>query len=211
MLAFERVSFGFADRKILNDVSFSLRAGEFAVLLGENGAGKSTLLRLCNGLLKPQNGVVRALGQDTKQVKTSLLARDVGFLFQNPDRQICQKTVREELRFGLMLSGKAAQADADCDALLAEFGLHGEADPFSLSSGMRQYVAIASVLVCRPKLLLLDEPTTWLDDAQSEKFLDAVERRRQEGAAVLMITHDLALAGRAATRTLTLQEGRLSE
>ncbi|MDR0929051.1 MAG: energy-coupling factor ABC transporter ATP-binding protein [Oscillospiraceae bacterium] len=211
MLAFERVSFGFGGRKILNEVSFSVDAGEFVVLLGENGAGKSTLLRLCNGLLKPQSGTVLTLGQDTKQVKTSQLARHVGFLFQNPDRQVCQKTVREELRFGLTLCGKAAEAAADCDALLAEFDLNGDADPFSLSSGMRQYVAIASVLVCRPKLLLLDEPTTWLDDAQSETFVKAVEKRREAGTAVLMITHDLALAGRAATRSLTLKEGGLTE
>ncbi|MDR0913657.1 MAG: energy-coupling factor ABC transporter ATP-binding protein [Oscillospiraceae bacterium] len=212
MLKFENVSFGFGTGKqpLLNNINFGLAAGEFGVLLGENGAGKSTLLRLCNGLLKPQSGTITVCGNSTSAEKTSLIAKSAGFLFQNPDRQLCQKTVREELEFGLRLHGKTDELSSECDEILEEFGLNPDDDPFSLSSGMRQYAAIASVLVCRPSLLLLDEPTSWLDATQTKTFLSVVKKRQQSGTAVLMITHDIKLANRAATRTFTLQQGQLS-
>jgi energy-coupling factor transport system ATP-binding protein len=111
MLKFDHVCFsypayaaGAVSSGVITDVSFEIRRGDFAALIGENGAGKSTLARLCNGLLKPSSGTVRVGGRDTMTVKTSVLARTVGYLFQNPDRQLCQNTVREELLFGLEYS-----------------------------------------------------------------------------------------------------------
>ncbi|MDR1060417.1 MAG: ATP-binding cassette domain-containing protein, partial [Clostridiales bacterium] len=88
----------------ISDVTFRLNEGEFAALMGENGAGKSTLCRLCNGLLLPDSGSVTACGRDTRTARTSDIAAGVGFLFQNPDRQLCQNTVRDEIMFGLDLT-----------------------------------------------------------------------------------------------------------
>jgi energy-coupling factor transport system ATP-binding protein len=215
-LRFENVSFAFGQKAVLNNASFMLHPGEFMALFGANGEGKSTLLRLCNGLLKPSSGRVTVCEQDTQAVKTSRIARDVGFLFQNPDRQICQRTVREEILFGLEQTRLNTDADCKaeftrkCDEILDEFGLNGEDDPFTLSRGRRQYVAIASLLVCEPKVLLLDEPTVWLDQRQIESFLRAVKKRQAKNrCAVLMITHDLPLAHATACKTMTLKERAL--
>jgi energy-coupling factor transport system ATP-binding protein len=202
MLNFNNVSFSYFGHEILNDVSLEIRAGEFVVLLGDNGAGKSTMLRLCNGLLKPDRGSVKVCGNDTLKVKTSRIAGQVGFLFQNPDRQICQKTVREEIAFGL--------DNPAIDAQLAYFGLDGERDPFEMSRGERQRVALASVLVREPELLLLDEPTVGLDRNESRELMNSVRRQQLENrAAVLMITHDLEIADEFANRQILLCEGQL--
>jgi energy-coupling factor transport system ATP-binding protein len=209
MLKFDKVSVSYPGRKILNSVSFELKAGEFAVLLGENGAGKSTLLRLCNGLLKPESGTVTVFGHDTLKTKTSKLAEHVGFLFQNPDRQICQKTVEDEIRFGLKLKGRGAYDIEDNDSVKPLKPLFGS-DPFTLSRGERQRVALASVLVCEPELMLLDEPTVGLDHSESRELMDSVKRQQEKnGSAVLMITHDIDLADMYADRQLLLHEGQL--
>ncbi|MDR2746262.1 MAG: ATP-binding cassette domain-containing protein, partial [Treponema sp.] len=101
MLRLEGVGFDYEKRPVIDNVSFIIDRGDFVVLLGENGAGKSTLCRLCNGLIKPHRGRVLLGAQDTRQVKASVLARRVGYLFQNPDRQLCKNTVAEEIVFGL--------------------------------------------------------------------------------------------------------------
>ena len=101
MLEFSHVSFGYKGHDVMHDVSLSVRRGEFVALLGPNGTGKSTTLRLSDGLLKPSAGTVTVAGLDTSKVRTSEIARHVGFLFQNPDRQICQNTTRDEIAFGL--------------------------------------------------------------------------------------------------------------
>ena len=105
MLEFDHVHFGYGRAVILPDLSFTIEKGDMVALIGANGAGKSTVSRLCNGLLLPSKGHVRVSGMDTKKVRTSALAKKIGFLFQNPDRQICKNTVYEELAFGLQVQG----------------------------------------------------------------------------------------------------------
>ncbi len=102
MITFDHVSYEVEGRTIIDDVSFCIEAGEFVSFVGTNGAGKSTTMRLINGLLKPTSGCVRTAGRLTSETKSSEIARRVGFLFQNPDRQICCNTVHEELMFGFM-------------------------------------------------------------------------------------------------------------
>ena len=101
MLDSENVSFSYGTEQLINDVSFQIQTGDFVALVGENGAGKTTLSKLCNGLLKPNAGDVLLNGQNTKTTKSSALAKTVGYLFQNPDRQICQNTIKGEIMFGL--------------------------------------------------------------------------------------------------------------
>jgi energy-coupling factor transport system ATP-binding protein len=211
ILHFENVSFDYGSEKAINGVSFNMTEGEFAVLLGENGAGKSTLCRLCNGLLKPASGKVITNGLDTRTVKASLLARGAGFLFQNPDRQICRNTVREEITFGLEYAVKdEAERERRCDDMLSLFSLDGEADPFSMSRGERQKTALASVLARRPPLLILDEPTTGLDYRECMTIMEAISFLHREGTAVFMITHDMEVAADFAERALVLNRGRLA-
>jgi energy-coupling factor transport system ATP-binding protein len=221
MLRFERAAFRYeagGSGEIIRDLSFRIHAGEFAALVGENGAGKSTLCRLCNGLLKPSSGRVLLAGQDTRLVKTSILARRAGYLFQNPDRQLCQNTVREEILFGLdyALAGAGlspAELEAEKKRRLEEmldlFGLDGNRDPFTLSRGERQQTALASVLARRPDILILDEPTTGLDYRECVMIMELISRLHAGGATVLMISHDMEVVGDYAHRALVLSKGAL--
>jgi energy-coupling factor transport system ATP-binding protein len=193
MLVFEDVSFGFTD-KLFENVNFHLEPGEIAVLTGKNGVGKSTLLRLCNGLLKPESGKVKVAGFLTDEHKTSSLAKHAGFLFQNPDRQISKHTIREELLFGLSLTSNDIGEDEKNSLLseiTSEFGLNPDDEIFTLSKGYRQLVAIASVLITKPKILLFDEPTVCLDKLQKKTLAESLEVRVKQGVSALIITHDL--------------------
>ncbi|MDR0628392.1 MAG: energy-coupling factor ABC transporter ATP-binding protein [Treponema sp.] len=214
MLRFEQVSFRYETTRTIQDVSFEIRPGEFAVLLGENGAGKSTLCRLGNGLLKPSSGRVYLQGRDTKTIKTSIAARSVGYLFQNPDRQLCQNTVREEILFGLEYAlgdteDLAAEKERRCKEMLDLFALDGSRAPFGMSRGERQQVALASVLARRPPLLILDEPTTGLDYRECMTIMGIIAQLHAEGTAILMISHDMEVAADFAERGLVLSQGRL--
>ena len=123
--------------------------------LGPNGAGKSTTMRLANGLLKPTSGEVLIDGVPTTSLKTSELARRIGFLFQNPDRQICCNTVREELMFGFKALGEEGpEAEARVDAMIERFGFDADAEPYLLNRGTRQLLALASI-IAGPVLVLL--------------------------------------------------------
>jgi energy-coupling factor transport system ATP-binding protein len=210
MLKFDHVSFGYGDEGAVSDVSFEIKAGEFVALLGENGAGKSTLCRLANGLLKPSSGTVTVDGHNTRRVRTSVIARSVGFLFQNPDRQLCRNTVRDEISLGLLpYAPDNADARRRCDEMLALFSLDGSRDPFSMSRGERQQTALASVLASRPRLLILDEPTTGLDCRERGKTMEIISRLNDEGTTILMISHDMEITADFAKRALVLSQGKL--
>ncbi len=210
MLEFRNVSFSYDREMMIRDISFHVKKGEFVALVGENGAGKSTLSKLCNGLLKPDTGDVLVNGQNTKTTKSSALAKTVGYLFQNPDRQICQNTVKSEIMFGLSyLLSDHAECEARCECMLERLRLAPEQDPFRLSRGERQRVALASILVCEPELLILDEPTTGLDYRECIQIMDMIAKLNQAGTTILMITHDMELVHDYAGRVLVLNEGSL--
>ncbi|GHV55331.1 hypothetical protein FACS1894216_17370 [Synergistales bacterium] len=209
-LAFEDVSFGYGDEYALTDISFEIKEGEFAALLGENGAGKSTVCGLCNGLLKPTKGRVTACGHDTKKDKTSVISRSVGFLFQNPDRQLCRNSARDEILFGLEYVTKdEAERELRVSEMLETFSLDGARDPFGMSRGERQQTALASVIARRPKLLVLDEPTTGLDYKECVTAMAAVSRLNESGTTIFMISHDMEVVADFARRALVLSKGRL--
>ncbi|MDR0903291.1 MAG: energy-coupling factor ABC transporter ATP-binding protein [Ruminococcus sp.] len=213
MLKFEDVSFGFTEELFAN-VNFALHPGEIAVLTGKNGVGKSTLLRLCNGLLKPTKGRVRTAGFLTDEHKTSSLARHAGFLFQNPDRQISKHTVAEELLFGLSLTAPdtdEAEKERLLNAITAEFGLNPADEIFTLSKGYRQLVAIASVLITDPALLLFDEPTVCLDKHQKKTLADGISSRIKAGKAALIISHDLEFIDILDCKKLILKDKVIKE
>lgn len=212
MVKFDHVAFGYAPgAETIRDLSFTIEKGDFVALIGANGAGKSTISRLCNGLLRPTAGRVTLCGQDTLTTPTSRLARSVGFLFQNPDRQICENTVRDEIAFSMKAQGwPQAKIEERIASALDTFHLQGDWFPFERSRGERQRIALAGVLVCEPELLILDEPTTGLDYLECIGIMDYVKTLNEEkGVTVLMVSHDMELVQSYARRVFVLNDGRL--
>lgn len=196
----------------IEGINLTVRAGEILTVVGQNGAGKTTFTKLLNGLIKPSAGVVRIAGLDTRTTPVSVLASHAATLFQNPDRQLCRNTVVEEISFGLELQG--APADAARERALhvaATFGLPENASPFNLSRGQRQMVALASVVALEPELIILDEPTSGLDYRECMTVMETVRQRALDGAAVVMVCHDMEVVSDFADTLAVMTEGRLIE
>ena len=214
MINLEHVSFAYPEQgPSVDDVSFRVEDGEFVAILGANGAGKTTTVRLIDGLIRPTAGKVEINGTDTAVSSVSERARKVGFLFQNPDRQICKNTVREEILFGLQTvrgdEGEEA-LQARCDETLKDFGFSGDEEPFSLSRGQRQRVALASILAVEPEILILDEPTTGLDYFECCHIMDRIRRMNEENkVTVIMVCHDMEVVLDYARRALVMAGGHL--
>lgn len=193
-------------RPVLSDLTLGLAERRIGVI-GANGSGKSTFARLLNGLILPTSGTVSVDGIDTK-LDAKAVRRKVGFVFQNPDSQIVYPTVGEDIAFGLKHRGldKAEIAERTA-AALARHGLTGFEDRLihELSGGERQLVALAGVMVMRPDVLVLDEPTTLLDLRNTRRIMAAVEATESQ---VIMVTHDLGLLN-AFDRVLVFDGGRL--
>lgn len=149
-------------------------------------------------------------GLNTLSTRASVIARQTSVLFQNPDRQICQQSVLEEVAFGLVVQGVSREtAHTRARQMIARFGLPEDAEPFALSRGQRQIVALASALACEPKLLVLDEPTSGLDYRECMTVMEAVDELRRSGCAVLMVRHDMEVVSDFATRVIVMAGGRI--
>jgi len=214
MIRLDHVSFNYpAQGATVRDLSFHIEKGEFVAVLGANGAGKTTTMKLIDGLIKPTEGKVVIGGKDTAAARVSERARQVGFLFQNPDRQICKNTVRDEILFGLRSVRKEDGEDTlrnRADEVLSDFGFSGDEEPFSLSRGQRQRVALASILAVEPDVLLLDEPTTGLDYRECCHIMDRIARmNREKGVTVVMVCHDMEVVLDYARRALVMANGQL--
>ena len=213
LVRLEGVEFGYTKHApVLHDVSLTIAQGEFVAVLGKNGSGKSTLGKLLNGLLLPTKGDIVVGGYSTKTTSISDLSRVVGYVFQNPDHQIFAETVWEEVGFSVKNHGLSEE---DCerrivDALTA-VGLdidHSKSqDPFSLTKGERQRVAVASILATKPEVLIFDEPTTGLDARETDRMMDMIRRLHQDGHTIVMITHTIRLVSDYATRCILMSEG----
>ena len=196
----------------IEGINLTVRAGEILAVVGQNGAGKTTFTKLLNGLIKPSAGVVRIAGLDTRTTPVSALASHAATLFQNPDRQLCRNTVVEEISFGLELQGAPAEAARErARHVAATFGLPENASPFNLSRGQRQMVALASVVALEPELIILDEPTSGLDYRECMTVMETVRQRALDGAAVVMVCHDMEVVSDFADTLAVMAEGRLIE
>ena len=210
MIRFDNVSFGYSKNDItIHQLNFEIEKGEFVALAGENGAGKSTTSKLINGLLKPVSGDVTVMGLNTRTTKTSRIAKHVGFLFQNPDRQLCRNTVREELLFGLDLVTELNKEEKNkrVETILAKLELDGDSDPFRLSRGERQRVALASLLVVEPEILILDEPTRGIDIGAKAEIHKLISDIARQGVAVILISSEMPELIGCADRVAVLREG----
>ena len=191
-------------------LDFEVFPGEIVGIVGQNGAGKTTFTKLLNGLLKPAEGNVVVAGLNTREIPTSRIARHVSTLFQNPDRQICKDTVLDEVAFGLLLQGVSLdEASARAKATCERFGLPLDEAPFSLSRGQRQMVALASVVVGEPQIIVLDEPTCGLDYRECMTVMETVRDMAAAGSAVVMVCHDMEVVSDFADRLVVMANGEI--
>jgi cobalt/nickel transport system ATP-binding protein len=199
----------------VRDVTFAVAPGERVALLGANGTGKSTLLHLVNGLFFASGGRVSALGQELSEAAVDhppfgpAFRREMGFLFQNSDAQLFCATVEEELAFAPLQSGLARddierRVKETLDLL--DIAHLRDREPQRLSAGEKKAVALASLLVIGPRILLLDEPTAGLDPRSQSMLVDILEQLHSSGVTLLTATHDLVLCEHVADRAVVLGE-----
>jgi energy-coupling factor transport system ATP-binding protein len=213
--------FGFrypeAPRMAVADFSLSIPEGEIAVLAGPSGCGKSTLLRAVNGLIPHMysgdySGEVSVAGSSVKGSNMRDLAQTVGFLFQNPENQIFMFSVERDVAFGLENLGVPRdEMRRRVDEAISLLGIGDLAlrAPHELSDGQKQRVALAGVLAMRPRLVILDEPTSLLDPKTASELVDLVAKLRREiGTTFVVVEHRLDLLVRVADRLVVMNEGR---
>jgi energy-coupling factor transport system ATP-binding protein len=196
----------------LHNIDLRIQRGEFVAILGQNGSGKTTLVKHLNGLLKPTEGLVTIVGQDTRKASVNTLARTVGLIFQNPDNQICKMKVYDEIAFGLKNIGVPKEQISERVRQVAEELeiVHLlDKNPFTLSMGEKQRIAVAAVLAMQPDILILDEPTTGQDFKRAKEIMDMAVRLHEAGKTILVITHDMNLAAEYCERVVVLAGGKV--
>jgi len=214
VLSAKDIHFSYDHTPVLNGADLVLARGELVAITGANGSGKSTLIKQLNGLLKPQTGNVTLLGKDVSSVTTASLAREIGYLGQNPNDYLFEETLEKELEFTLSNLGvdeKEWNERIEWTLSVLDLARFRKAFPRDLSCGQRERTALATVLVGRPKILVLDEPTRGLDYWNKTKLGSVLENLRRQGMTILLVTHDYRFIAEHATRVLRLEEGRLLE
>ena len=211
MLDIQQVSFAYPGHApALKEVSLTVAAGDFIGLAGRNGSGKTTLTRIMVGLAKPVFGQVLLDGKNTIQCGPAVMARAIGYVFQNPDRQIFRDTVAQEVAFGPeqmdWSDNERTQAVADA---LRMTGLESVAAayPRGLTRSFRQRIAIASALALKPRLLILDEPTSGQDAEEKAQLMSLLDELNQQGIGIILVTHDMELLLAHTRRAVVLHQG----
>lgn len=211
MLEFKDVSFSYNTTANVQNLNVKVEKGDFIAIIGSNGAGKSTFSKLCNGLLTPTTGDVFVLNKNTRREKVSSLAKHIGFLFQNPDRQICCNTVKEEIAFSLRNNGiPEDEIKRRVKATLEEFGFDGKTEPFNLSRGQRQRLCLACLIALNPEILILDEPTTGLDYKEC-MMMNRIKQLNENGTTVIMVCHDMEVVLDFAKTVVVMNRGQILE
>ncbi|MEI7433953.1 MAG: ATP-binding cassette domain-containing protein [Methanomicrobiales archaeon] len=198
----------------IRGISFHIRKGEKIALVGPNGAGKSTLMLMFNGMIRPDSGIILFDNEPVSYDKQSLrkLRKRVGFVLQNPDRQIIAPTVYQDVAFGpVNLGYSESEVKQAVTGALRYVGLEGfeRRPPHLLSGGEKKRVAIAGVLAMDPDLLVFDEPTSGLDPSGSEDIMELLDELNHQGKTIIISTHDIELAYPWADRAILLLEGKI--
>ena len=213
MLVVEDVHYSYASGvEALKGVSLTVKDGEFVAIMGQNGAGKTTLVKQFNGLLKPTSGSVRVNGVETIKTSVAALAKNVGFVFQNPDHQLFSETVEDEIAFALKNFGyKADVIEQRITWAVNLLGLnqYRKTSPFMLSGGERKRVALASVLAWDPQMLIMDEPTIGQDHRQKENLRQFIMQMQTQGKTVVIVTHDVEFVAECNPRVVLMREGKI--
>ena len=197
----------------LRDVSLTVRRGEFLGLAGHTGSGKSTLVQHLNGLIRPQEGSVCALGLDLSNKKDAAAVKaKVGMVFQYPERQLFAETVAQDVAFGprnlgLPQDEVARRVASSLTRVGLDLAAIGDKSPFELSGGQQRRVAFAGVLAMEPEVLVLDEPMAGLDPAARRDFLGLIDRLHREGLTVVMVSHSMDDLANCCDRIVVMNEG----
>ncbi|NIO72318.1 MAG: ATP-binding cassette domain-containing protein [Anaerolineae bacterium] len=206
----------------LRGIDLEIEDGDYVAVIGQNGSGKTTLVKHFNGLLKPTRGqvLVGGLGdregspllRDTEGLTVGQLAQTVGYVFQNPDHQIFCATTREELAFGPRNLGlPEAEVRRRVEEALARFDLEQYADrpPAVLGYGLRRKIGVAAVYSMRPRIFILDEPTTGLDWRSTMELMELIGEMHRNGHTIILVTHDMKLVAAFSQKSLVLREGQV--
>ncbi len=211
LLSAQNVKYTYDDgTEALRGVSLDIREGEYVLIIGQNGAGKSTLVKHFLSLLKPTEGLVTVGGVDTRGLAVSELARRIGYVAQNPDTQIFNTTVGDEVAFALRyLDYSPQQVEERTVESLKAMGLleRREAHPYSLPKGDRARIVVAAVLAMKPEVIIFDEPTTGQDYRGAKYILDVSQRLHRMGKTVIVVTHHLYLMPEYAERVIVMGKG----
>jgi len=196
----------------LKGISFKVNKGEYIAIVGPNGSGKTTLAKILVALLKPSNGEVKIFGEDTRNINVSDLATKIGYVYQNPDHQLFSPTVYEECAYGLRNLGfNEREIKERIKETLEIMGLNGleNVEPFMLSKGQRQRLALAATLVLKPEVIIVDEPTTGQDMKQSEAIMELLNKLNKDGKTIIVITHNMRIVAEYIERTIVLMNGKI--
>jgi len=196
----------------LRGVSLSIPDGEFIAIMGQNGAGKTTLVKHFNGLLKPTRGEILVDGVNTQKVSVATLARNVGFVFQNPDHQLFCETVEDEVAFALRnfdFEEKVIKRRVAWALNLLDLEEYRKTSPFMLSGGERKRVALASVLAWDPQVVILDEPTIGQDHKQKERLRQFIVQLTAQQKTVIIVTHDVEFVAECAPHVILMANGKI--
>ena len=213
-LALEALVHVFPDSGVraVDGVSLRIGSGERVAIIGQNGSGKTTLVRHLNGLLRPTSGRVLVDGADAASHTVATLARSVGLVFQDPDRQIFSPSVRGEVEFGARNIGlRGAALDEGVAAALTDTGLSGvlASNPYDLGGSRRKLLALASVLAMRTPVLVLDEPTTGQDARGVERVRRVIEAAGAAGRTVIAVSHDMPFVAECFERVVVMRAGQV--
>lgn len=208
MLEVKSLQFGYTkDKDVFSDVSFTIGEGEFIAIGGCNGSGKTTITRLLVGLEKPKSGHIIYKGQDITQAPPSERGQYIGYVFQQPDRQMFRPTVVQEVAFGPETMGLSSDDTRRVvESALERTGigpLAGQYPP-TLRRGDKQRVAIASALAMNPQILILDEPTSGQDGREKRELIELLEALNKEGVTILLITHDMEIMAAHCKRAIIM-------
>ncbi|MEN6460928.1 MAG: ABC transporter ATP-binding protein [Syntrophomonas sp.] len=199
---------------IIQHLSLSLYKGETVVLVGPNGAGKTTLGKLLTGILKPSSGKLFLFGEDSNTIPLFRIGQKVGYSFQNPECQLFTLSVEDEIGFGLKYRGASQEKIARVTKyLLTLFEIEHlrNAFPLNLSWGEKRRVVLAASLALEPDYLILDEPTTGLDEERIEILNLVLDRLRENGIGMLLISHNQEFIKKNARRILRMEKGRIAD
>lgn len=217
MIEFENLFYTYpcSQKPTINNLSLQLNEGKRYGLIGNNGSGKTTFLRLANGLYRPNHGVIRIESKPLSYNRQSLREwyQQVGLVFQDPEQQLVATTVEEDLSYGLCNLGKSDTEIAQrVTATLKDFNLEDLAHfPVNyLSLGQKKRLAIADVMILQPKILLLDEPTAYLDPKQRKELIKQLDQIFKEGTTILLATHDLDFIYRWADWIFVMDKGKIA-
>ncbi|MFY0609821.1 MAG: ATP-binding cassette domain-containing protein [Candidatus Atelocyanobacterium thalassa] len=198
--------------KVLDKISLDIFSGEYVLIAGQNGSGKSTLVKHFLNLLQPTQGTVKVKNKDTQTLSISDISRIIGYVGQNPDNQIFNMTVKDEIIFALNNLGYGKrQIDNKVYKILEDIGLleFSQAHPFSLAKGDRARIIIAAILAMETDIIIFDEPTTGQDYKGACSILEITRKLHQAGKTIVVITHHLYLMSNYAERVILLKEGKM--